>query len=419
MRHSVEWLDDAVNAAPEEKAAVGDLRLFLNDRNVTIHVLDGSLGDHVTVALYGLVHGLVHDWWTIFGARDHEFSLRKYRTGYLLPDVRFSFDGSIFEVSAHECAYSNPDLRFFGGTSECLSRSDGEAWLRNLIEDVLSRLNDRGLPETSAALRWKRIQASRTRLERTFCEAAGSLSLDPYQIADATADFIERAETVFTAESLIEFVSGSEEVDQSKLIDWVDQMRGFKGFRYRLADLRPMVDNVEKSLPKKKGEAAWAAGYRRARAMRRELGLQQSDRFTSFRELASRLGAPSGYNLAPKVDGINALRREAPDGIHVHVRDHGDAPIAKSSHLFSLARAVGDAACFPAPEISPINRLQNAFRQAAGRAFAAEFLAPVDEIISMQHDERDLYSIADEFGVSPTLIQHQVENFSRISEACT
>ena len=103
MKHSIEWLDDAENAVPEERATVGDLRLWLNGQNVTTHISGSDLDDHVTVALFGLVNGLVHDWWTIFGSRDREFSLRRYRTGYLLPDVRFYFDGAAFEVSAHQC----------------------------------------------------------------------------------------------------------------------------------------------------------------------------------------------------------------------------------------------------------------------------------------------------------------------------
>jgi len=412
VRHSIEWQDDAVNAAPEERATVGDLRLFLNDQNVTMHMINEKVGDHVTVALYGLANGLVHDWWSILGARDREFSLRRYRTGYLLPDIRITFDGSIFEVSALQCVYTDPDLRFFGGTSEVLSRHEGEAWLTALIQEVLARLKDRGVPGTSAELRWQRIRSSINRGEGLFCEAAGGLGLDPYQIADDVADFIERAENVFEAESVVEFVSGAGEVDRAKLISWVDQMVRFTGSRYRLPELRSIADGMAKNDSKGSAKAAWAAGYRRARKMRDVLGLKQSDRVSSFRALAQLLGARA-YDLAPKVDGINALRRETSNGIDVHVRNHGNP----QGHLFALARGVGDSVCFPEPETAPINRLRHAYRQAAGRAFAAEFLAPIEEIRSMLEDERDEYSIASEFGVSPALIEHQIENQDRIAEA--
>lgn len=419
MRHSIEWQDVAVNAAREERATVGELRLFLNGLNVTKNMLDDRLEDHVTVALYGLVDGLVHDWWSIFGARDREFSLRRYRTGYLLPDVRIQFDGAVFEVSAHQCAYVDPDLRFWGGTSEVLSREEGETWLSQLVQEVLERLVARGIEETSAALRWRRIQSSNVSNERNFCEAAGSLGLDPYQIADDAAKFIERAEMVFQSEPLVEFVSGAGEVDRSRLIDWVDRMTRSKGFRYHLADLRPIIDQITAEAPSRVGEQAWAQGYRRARAMRKALGLKPQHRFSSFMDLARRLGAGKSYNLAAKVSGISALRREAQSGgINVHLRNHGDSEGAKATHLFALSRAIGDAACFPGPETAPINRLHKAHRQAAGRAFAAEFLAPIEEIRSMLSDARDEYSIAEELGVALAVIEHQIENQNRIDQAC-
>ncbi len=419
MRHSFKWWDEAVNAAPEERATVAELRLFLNERNVTQHVLDGTVSDHVAVALYGLVNGLVHDWWSLFGGRDREISLRNYRTGYLIPDIRIQFDGAAFEITAHQSVYTDPDLRFWGGTSEVLSRADGEAWLSSFVEEVLARLQKQGIPDTSAALRWRRIQSSNRSGENVFCEAAGGLGLDPYQIADEAADFIEKAEAIFDKESLVEFASGSRQVDHARLISWVDRMARMKGLNYRLAQLRPIVEKIAKDDPSDFDKPAWVAGYRRARAMRKELGLRQHHRFISFRDLASLLGASKNYNLAPKVDGISALRREAFNDIHVHIRNHGDFEGAAATHLFVLSRAVGDAICFPAPQMSPINRLHQAYRQAAGRAFAAEFLAPIDEIRSMQEDQHDEYSIASEFGVSPMVIEHQIENCERITQACT
>lgn len=418
MKHSIDWLDDAENAVPEERATVGDLRLWLNGQNVTTHISGSDLDDHVTVALFGLVNGLVHDWWTIFGSRDREFSLRRYRTGYLLPDVRFYFDGAAFEVSAHECAYVDPDLRFLSGTQEVLSRADGEAWLGGLITETLARLKDRGLPTSSAAIRWERVQSSRRSQERHFCEAAGSLGLDPYNIADKLAGFIESAESVFDDEPLIEFVSDSANVDQTRLIGWVERMMRIKGHQYRLSELRPIVDQLARDVQPHANGQAWAMGYRRARAMRRALNLRPSQAFASFNELAEKLGSKN-FTLAPKVNGINALRREGPHGINVHIRNHGERDFAPSMHLFALARAVGDAACFTSEEAAPINSLQNAYRQAAGRAFAAEFLAPIDEIKSMRADDKDPYTIASAFSVAPQVVYHQLENEKRIAQACT
>jgi len=419
VRHSIKWHESANNAAPEERATVADLQLFVGPLNVTQHLYEGDVGNEVTVALYGLAHGLAHDWWTIFGARDRMISLTKYRSGYLIPDLRFSFDGAAFEVQAHQRIYEKPDIRFWAGPSEVLSRAEGETWLSDFIEEILGRLRAKGLADTGAALRWRRVQASRRSNEAVFCEATGALGLDPYQIDDAISDFVEKAEALFVREPLVEFVSGAGDVDRGRLIAWVERMARGRGFNYRLANLRPLVQQVIKEEPGMPGQLqAWATGYRRARAVRKLLSLGQSERFTSFFDVARRLGAPKNYALAPTVDGIRALRRDREDGLHVHVRNHGDSPEASVAHLFALARGVGDAVCFPEPQgVAPINNLRAAYRQAAGRAFAAEFLAPSDEVESMREAKRDVVSIANEFYVAPLVIEHQIENRKRILAA--
>lgn len=99
------------------------------------------------------------------------------------------------------------------------------------------------------------------------------------------------------------------------------------------------------------------------------------------------------------------------------MREHGTSSYARASHLFTFARAVGDAVCFPPETRSPVNELHAAHRQAAGRAFAAELLAPIDEVRSMHEDGRDSVSIADDFGVSTAMIDRQWENRDRIAAA--
>ena len=140
------------------------------------------------------------------------------------------------------------------------------------------------------------------------------------------------------------------------------------------------------------------------------MNLGSNGRFHSFAELARKLGAGGHYALAAQIDGIRALRSDHHDGIHIHLRNHGNLSEAHASHLFSFARAVGDVACFPEPAKSPINDLHSANRQAAGRAFAAEFLAPINEIQAMQSDGRDVVSIAEEFAVSAAVIERQIGN---------
>jgi hypothetical protein len=130
--------------------------------------------------------------------------------GYAVPDIRIKFDGALFEASSHQFAYKNPNVRFWAGPSEILTRVDAEKELDGFIESVLLQLRDSGLKETSAALRWKRVKESRTDLEEAvFCEAAGALGVDPYQVSDADAVAISSAADLFAGESLNEFLAGA------------------------------------------------------------------------------------------------------------------------------------------------------------------------------------------------------------------
>jgi len=418
VQHSIEWLEGAENAAPEERATVADLRLFLNDINVTQHFNQGAPYDCVTVALYSLAHGLAHDWWTIFGARDGDVSLTKFRSGYLLPDIRFRFDGAVFEIEARQQMYKRPDVRFVAGPTEVMSRECGELLLTNLIETVLTRLGDKGVEGTSAHLRWQRVQASRITEEALFCEAAGGLGLDPYHIEEDAAAFIEIAESLFEGEALVDFVAGGAKNNYSRLVEWVRRMLADRSSQYRVPDLDGLVEETLQRTPSRSEDRAWVTGYRRARGVRHVLGLPQERKFSSFQDIAQLLGAGANFNLAPRVDGIRALRSSRTDGSQIHLRNHGDSAEAQAQHIFAMTRALGDAACFPTTLLAPVNDLHNAYRQAAARAFAAEFLAPIDEIRSMLADRHDLITIADAFAVSTSVIERQIENASRIDAAC-
>lgn len=419
MRYSIEWHDDAINAAPEERASAADLKLFLQDRNATLHSRGHESADHVTIALYGLAEGLAHDWWSLFGGRDREVSFIKYRNGYIVPDIRMAFDGAAFEISARSYEHHNPDLRFYEVGAEVMNRGDAEQTLGAFVEETLKRLDDRGVGQTGAALRWARVQESRADAdEAAFCEAAGALGLDPYQISDQHADLIEKAASFFDGETLTEYLAGIKEAAAQPLFDWIESAEARPADEAGLGDLRDIAGETVASTGAREGERGWALGYRRARAFRRTLGLSESHAFTSYGDLAPKLGAGPRYTPAGQVDGLRALRSDHADGIYIHLRDHGTSAATEQSHLFSFTRAVGDAVCFPTETRAPINELKAAYRQAAGRTFAAEFLAPIREIRSMRDDGRDDVTIADRFGVSTEVIRRQWENKDRIEAAC-
>jgi hypothetical protein len=418
LKFSVEWLEDAPNRAPEERAIAAEFQIWLGDSNATLHFTGEQPGASVHIPVYTLAEGLALDWWRLFGSREEEISLKRYRSGYAVPDVRMRFDGAAFEVHAEQTSYRNPNVRFWAGQSETLSRGEAEATLNQFIEKVLERLQGRGVEETTAALRWARVRASLADPEEcAFCEAAAALGKDPYAIADAAAATIEQSAGIFEDEALTEFLAGARGKDEARLLAWIDGARHMPGYIARLGDLRGLALQAALAAPAIEGETGWARGYRRARACRAALGLENTDRVRTYKQLAKRLGN-ANFRAKDPVDGIRVLREDDNRGVMLHLRSRNSGP-AQGEELFSLARGVGDVACFPEPDIAPVNDLFHAYRQRCGRAFAAELLAPVREVRAMWEDGRDRLTLADEFGVSELVIEHQLENEVRIEQACT
>ena len=433
MRFSVEWLDGASNACAEERATLCRLRIFVGDENACV-IYDPQTDekyDHVIAPAVHLAEGIATDWWSIFGGRDREHSLLSYRTGFVLPNVRLKFDGATFEVLGDQLYCDNPKLRFWLVGTEALSRDAAESVLSNFVERVIDKLARESVANSEVALCWSRVSESRTNPEeRPFCEAAGALGGDPYSISDTDASFIDAAGDLFFGEALLEFLAGIGKTHHSTssdtvprhaartaTLDKLHQLECRPRYRARLPELHDAARQIRDVTERSPGERSWAPGYRAAREFRRAMGVPCDAAFESSKAVARTLG---GRNFAPVQDlsGIQAaILRDGRD-VRIHLRNRGRRQRAAWAENFAFARAVGDAVCYPEAGRSVVNNLHDAERQAAGRAFAAEFLAPVEKVVDMFHDGRDIDEISASFNVTTQVITHQIENRDRIRQAC-
>ena len=420
MRFSTEWIDRAPNASAEERATLCRLSLYVSEENACRFIESASdrVRGHVTVPAVHLAEGLATDWWSIFGGRDREHAIRKYRTGFALPDVKLGFDGSTFEIRGEQFAFDNPAVRFWQVGGEVLSRAAAESTLAKFIEETVARLADAGLSNSEASLRWSRVSRSlHDPTERAFCEAAGALGVDPYGVADADAAFIEQASELFSGEALLEFLAGVGAAAREDLLEWVRTVETRPPDRTRLPEIHGIAGRIGVRVRGKRPGRGWAIGYRAARALRDVLDLRSDERLISLADIACRLGSRS-FECTSGVVGIAALVCREDDDVQVHVRRRGASDWGRHAENFAFARAIGDAVCFSDARRSVVNNLHRAERQAVGRAFAAELLAPVESVVDRMNSGCDVDETADWFNVSPTVIDRQLENRDRIRAAC-
>ena len=424
MRFSTKWIKEAPNASAEERATLCQLQIFVNDENACLHFDPESKAtfEHITVPAVHFAEGLATDWWSIFGGRDRKHRILHYRTGFALPDLSFKCDGSTLEVTGAQLSFSNPSVRFWQMGTELLARESAEATLAEFIDRVVDQLACHGVVSSEAGVRWSRVSGSRSDPdERAFCEAAGALGVDPYLISDSDARIIEDAGALFTEEALIELLAGISSQNRARvpqLLEWVRHAEDRPPDESRLPDLADIAEQIRHVVRWNTQERSWAAGYRAARALRAEITAEPGERLTSTEVIAKKLGA-SDFATTSAIPGVLALIARNEEDVHVHLRGREPDEWTLHAQNFAFARAIGDAVCFPDTPRSIVNELRDAERQAAGRAFAAEFLAPIQSVLDMADSGRDDYEIAGSFKVSPMVVAHQIENQDRIRQACS
>ena len=413
------WVTNGPHSNIEERATLCVPRIFIKNRNMLSFrdTESNNYFDSPEIPAVHLAEGIASSWWSIFGGRDMEHLVLPWRNGYALPDLRFECRGSTFLVKCHPKEWSNPGVEFFQQSVKLLPRVEAEELLDGFVQSVVNRLADEKLAGTEVQLSWERVKESMSdKDERSFCEAAGALGVDPYAISNKNTDLIERAGGLFEGEALIEFLSAVRKLSDAttdahqdiphELVNWISGLRPSAGSR--LPELHAVAKKINADTPTTTSQFPWQRGYFAAQKFRDAIGLSD-DRAVSLRTIVKKLGGERFMRKrGPR--GVNAVVDCREDSINIYLRMRGREKWAEAAEIFDFARALGHAICFPDESLSTVNSLHNAERQAIGRAFAAEFLAPKNVVQDMHHDGYDVDEIAGFLSVNPKVIDHQLEN---------
>jgi hypothetical protein len=429
MKFSAEWLRDGDRSSPELLATACQLAIDVAGVRVTRfadHRRD-AIAERVVMPAYPLADGFARKWWILTAGRTGTVRLRTFRDGFAVPDLQFSPDGQAVHVSARPLKYESPQVHFIEQAEEIVPRDVFERDLRTFIENVLERLTSRKVQETPLSARWTNIRTSlENDEERAFCEAAGALGVDPYVCSDLEASVIEQAASQFHGDALSEFLAGEREHAENVVpdIEWISKEERSLGERIALNELydwakviregstAPLVEGVEHVLSPQLAlrgwplsAAPWESGYVAAREVRSTLGRAASEIFADTASLAKVCGGSNFLTAATRARGLRASLYFDGKSTRALVSNFR----SDTSSLFALARAVGDFIIYVQLGRSPITNTQS-YRQAVGRAFAAELLAPAEIVIDMFEDGLTVEEIAVERHVDTLVIQHQLEN---------
>ena len=162
-------------------------------------------------------------------------------------------------------------------------------------------------------------------------------------------------------------------------------------------------------------ETPWDEGYDWARRLRRDLNLD-GEPLKKTASIADALGEDAGMldRIMQPVARFSAARMI--DG--AIARDGGETGFAlgagggDNARRFRFCRALAES--MASPDSDALITRSRSERQQRNRAFAAEFLAPSSAIKNLVRfpsvDGDDLDELAEEFGVSHRVIEHQIAN---------
>jgi hypothetical protein len=369
--------------------------------------------------LLPLAEWIVENWFHIFHEVGSKFShargfekrhnLRFSGDGFVYPDLKFLPTGSHVDLLWKRSRTYNPPLEFVEEGRARIGRVELEGALSGFVDTVCARLSEIGYADTYLRTEWDQLR-SLDGEEIEFATAAAALGLDPFDLKRGAAQAIIRANESLPRSVIDELFSVISVAELPSQIDWVAetfrQVSSCDDYLGRIPELSRQLRQAMPNLlfePYQKGLVA-------AHFLRSQLKLEQAP-IPDINRLLLALGAS------------NADQPGCIMTWHEHRKVHavtlgGDRP------RFLVARRRPDSARFAACR-SVYNLLAKNTTAAlvtdsyfeddrASRAFAAEFLAPTDGLRQRINTEvlfeDDVISLAEEFGVSVWVIEHQVEN---------
>jgi hypothetical protein len=428
IRIAPEWLEAPGVAAPELAATWSSLSIEVDGEIVTQIADDrsGSLRDRIDVPTYPLARWIVRNWffllhhsrplqlpasWRRFDGRSSRsaestewmlhHNLRAVGEGFVWPDL------TLLSTAEESCAewWSDPSkrigaqIRYISSGTAATSRDSLQEALRRVVEATIIRLEDQGVTGFPLADEWEAV-LNLDEEEADFCVASARLGLDAFELSDDVADLVARIGSDLESALLDDFLEAAQPELLAGDMAWVTNASAVLEGATSDVEALPVIDAADAALPPPKRGLAEAA------RLRKELGIPPTERVDPLRWVNSMEVQNADENLVG-LGGRSTTRAAvlATNGRHRHLL----------GRRFTAARALRDFAMSSTTTrfLVTSSRLP---AQQANRAFAAEFLAPVEGITELLPRGTHplpweaVDEIAEHYEVSPMVVVHQIED---------
>jgi hypothetical protein len=423
----VSWLPQSSGPAPVSSTAA-NLTIRIGSQIATRNDDDWSksVENSARLALYPLALWLAGSWWRLRWEAEPPSSLpgSDWRMshelgavghGFLWPNLKFASDSQSIQVVGRPTnPLSEEPVRFLADFEETIPADAFERAIDDFIGLVLARLRAVGVENSDLEQLWHEVLRERrepkTAMIRRF-EAV--LGFDP---EDAPGHLLDRMLALLSqageraAEEIAPACAGPDPAGALNAIERIASLPGIKGTE-RMADaLRGKLSTT--TVPTLR---PWEQGRSLARAVRSSQGWNGQP--LNDESVGSLLGMRA-TDLAPTRSGeshpiLGLAVRESGGELRMHFRKRN-----RVGRRFEAARLLCDELIAPQGDrwLPATNSRTN--RQKIQRAFAAEFLCPIqslDDFLSGDYSQDRIEEAAEHFGISPLAVSSHLANNGRIS----
>lgn len=427
----IEWLDAEGVKAPELVATWARLEIWVDGECITqvSDQVNRSTREGIYCSLYPLAEWIAFNWWFLQAdtrvpstsaialaspalngagaAWRSRHNLRASGDGFPWPDFEVAPEGPYARLrwSADRDSRALHRIRYLTSGETYLDTPALVDSLAALVKSVLARLEDLGVAAGPLAEEWASI-AGLEPDEADFCLAAGRLALDPYDLKSSISRAIVDAEKSLESGLLEEFLDAVEPTAIPTGLSWVE--RGARKLHSAGAagqkKPRTLPRGADIDSTKASARPPWAQGYQQARSLRKQCTAPPAESFKVDEMVSTSTVSGQQQSLV----GLTGYTSAGTPGLILRDR------YPSRQTRFAQARALWHLLGSP-PDRRHLVTNSNSGPQRASRAFAAELLAPAAGIAKLIEpgeifDQATQERVAEHYGVSPFVVQHQIEN---------
>lgn len=418
LRINAKWMA-SVSGEPEVMATAACVEMYVDNISLTRNqdIWAETVRDNVFVSAYPLAMWFASSWWRL----NHEplptqqprhdwrmvHELGAANHGFVWPRVIFIPDGEAIHVWAGTSMMPEQSVQYLQALEvpRMIMLTGFQQSVERFIYSVLARLDAKGLAGSNLAHLWALVQedlADPEAVRRRKLEA--ELGFDPEECPEQALDAALQRESQVGDAALSELapaIAASGAPPDLALIGQLASTDGIVGS----PDLSPgSIDHLDHGAP-------WERAVHDARALRNRMGNVRGP--VPDRSLHDLLGMSS--EAAAK---YSVPVGRSPVAVAIPTNDHRLKFVPRKRNpggkRFELARFLGE---YLRPAADELRWLVSTdlwtFRQKYQRAFAAEFLCPIDSLTSFLNGDFSSYAIeeaAAEFDVSEQTITSLLRN---------